>query len=117
MLERRRLRNGLIALFNSLEGGCSQVGISLFCRATSHRTRGYCLKLGQGMVKLDIEKNFFLVMEMRRGNGLSRKGVESPSLKVLQETLDIALGAKVQLRGGGRSQVGLDEFRGLFPPN
>lgn len=52
-------------------------------------TRRNSLKLCQGMFRLDIRKNFFLEGVMRYWKRLLREVVESVSLEVCKERLDV----------------------------
>ena len=99
-LEKRRLRGDLI-LYNYPKGGCGELGVSLFSRVTVIGLEGMassCTREDSGWM---LGNATSLKGWSGTGNELPREVVESPSLVVFKERLDVVLRDMVLARTTG----------------
>ena len=88
ILEKRRARFDMIAIFNFIKGRHVEEGANLFTAALETRTRSNGFKLQERRFCLNSRKHFLMVRAVRRWNQLPRRVMESPLLEVFRRQLD-----------------------------
>ena len=90
-LEKRRLREDFIALYNYLGEEANSHFTTASLQITSDRMRGSGLQLCQGDLGCIRRENFFYERMEMHSNRLSRDVVESPSLEVFKKKAAVAV--------------------------
>ncbi|KAJ7396511.1 hypothetical protein BTVI_144087 [Pitangus sulphuratus] len=97
ILEKKRLRGKVIAVYKFFMRGRGEAGIDLSSLVTSDKIRGNGLKLCQGRFRLDIRKRFLPQRVVGHWNRLPREVVTAPNLAEFKKHLDNTLGHMVGL--------------------
>lgn len=71
--------------------------VGLSSEAASDRAGGHGLMLCHLTLRLGIRRNFLIARVIRHWNALPREVVESPSMEVFKESLEVGLSAMVWL--------------------
>jgi len=90
-LEKRKLRDDLLAAFQYLKGAYRKDGENLFIRACCNRTRTNGFKLRECRFRLDVGKKFFTMRVVKHWHRLPGEVVEAPSLETFKVRLDGSL--------------------------
>ena len=90
-LEKRRLRDDLVAAYKFIRGVHQDLGERLFTRAPQGTMRSNGCKLLQDCFRLDIRKNFFTVRVPKVWNNLPLEVVQAPTLNTFKSKLDAYL--------------------------
>ncbi|KAJ7401628.1 hypothetical protein BTVI_93949 [Pitangus sulphuratus] len=88
-LEKRRMFGDLVATFQCLKRAYGEVGVGLFFRNCSDRTRSSGYQLKEGKFRLHIRKKYFTVRAVRHWNS-SGKVVDVPTAAAFKARLDKA---------------------------